>query len=136
MHPRFLKRIALFMSSWLMVTSVGATIDVHFCRGEIYSLGINAEADKCEGFDANSVDDKEESICKSPCCDQFTAYFQSDVESHNDAIAFQFSSFSCSVPFIHVLDITKRKGPIQLCRIHLPPDCGDDILTLFSVLRI
>lgn len=119
-----------------MVTSIGATVDVHFCRGEIYSLGINAEADKCEGFNAISVDDEEESICKSPCCDQFTAYFQSDVESANDAIAFQYASYSFMVPFIHVLDIMKRKDPKQLCRIHLPPEREEDILTLFSILRI
>ena len=119
-----------------MVTSVGASIDVHFCNGEIYSIGVDAPADKCLGYAVNGVDDTEQNVHRSPCCDQFSAYFQSDVDSGNDAVAIQYSLDSFVIPFQHEAQIPNCVEPIQLCHFYTPPEYEEDLLTLFSVFRI
>ena len=136
MHSLFIRRLSLILASWLMVTSVGASIDVHFCKGEIYSIGINAEADKCAGFDSESIQDGADSIENPPCCDQFSAYFQSDVDSGNDDVAIQYSFDTFLIPFQHEVRIPKCVEPIQLCDFYHPPEYEEDFLTLFSVFRI
>jgi len=136
MHSRSFRAFALFMSTWLMVTSVGASIDVHFCNGEIYSVGINADADKCAEFTSDTGSESHDSFQKSPCCDQFSAYFQSDVDSGSDDVAIQYSIDSFVIPFQHEVDIPNSVEPIELCEFYTPPEQDEDILTLFSVLRI
>lgn len=136
MHTTLICRLSLVMAFWLMVTSVGASIDVHFCNGEIYSIGVNAEADKCDGFTSDKGSESHDSLQKSPCCDQFSAYFQSDVDSANDDVAIQYSIDSFVIPFQHEIDIPNCVEPIQLCEYYTPPEQDEDILTLFSVLRI
>jgi hypothetical protein len=136
MHSTLVRRLSFFLASWLMVTSVGASIDVHFCKGEIYSIGINAEADKCAGFENENSQKDHSSLQQSPCCDQFSAYFQSDVDSGNDDVAIQYSIDSFVIPFQHEVQIPNCVEPIQLCHFYHPPEYEEDLLTLFSVFRI
>jgi hypothetical protein len=119
-----------------MVTSVGVSIDVHFCKGEIYSLGINSSADLCAGFYAQNDLEGNTIIKKSPCCDQFSAYFQSDIDSNSDDVAIQHSIGSEAIVSQFAVELPRFTQPIQLCHFYNPPEYPEDILTLFSVFRI
>ncbi|NND77006.1 MAG: hypothetical protein HKN39_02340 [Flavobacteriales bacterium] len=126
----------MILASWLMVTSVGASIDVHFCNGEIYSIGINAEADRCGGFEKNNSQNSHSTIGLSSCCDQFLAYFQSDVESGNDKFSIQY----LIGPFVFLdqseFIISKYIDPVQFYQVYSPPLYEEDKCVLFSVFRI
>jgi hypothetical protein len=119
-----------------MVTSVGASIDVHFCNGEIYSLAVNANAEKCAGFESQDHQKDQFSIDRPHCCDDFTAYFQSDVDSGNDEVSIQYSLDATVIPFQHEVRIPNCVAPMQLCHFYNPPEYEEDLLTLFSVFRI
>lgn len=136
MRSIFLRRISLILASWLMVTSVGASIDVHFCKGEIYSIGVNASADVCYENGYDNETERKAGIANSPCCDQFSAYFQSDVDSANDVVAIQYSFHSFILPFQHEVRIPNCVEPIQLCHFYHPPEYEADFQTLYSVFRI
>ncbi len=120
----------------MMVTSIGASIDVHFCNGQIYSIGINASADLCEGFFTQNDLEGIASIEKSICCAQFLAHFQSDVDSTNDKVAIHYSIDTEAIPFQQEISIPNASHSIQLSHCYNPPEYEKDILTLFSVLRI
>jgi len=124
------------MASWLMVTSVGASVDVHFCAGEIFSIGIDARADKCSEFEEDFQQNRRSAIACSSCCNQFSAYFQFDIDIGNDDVAIQYSIDFFVIPVQHNVKIPIIDLPIHLCQLYNPPQYEEDHLTLFSILRI
>ena len=75
------KRISCaFLAVWLLVSSVGLALDVHFCNGNIFSIGINASAISCSMSD-DSESPTTKTIKKKSCCDQERAYCQKGVDS-------------------------------------------------------
>jgi hypothetical protein len=129
--------IALFLSFWIALTSVGVSLDVHYCNGEIYSLGLNSAADKCSGFVSSYPFETSKSINKSPCCGQFIAHIQNDIESANEEVAFQLEMPSYVFQYaVHGLEGLLGKVLFQTTKRYLPPEREVDLLLRFSVLRI
>lgn len=137
MLPRFSKNIALFLSTWIFVTSIGLSIDVHFCNGNVYSVGINANADKCSQFVDDSDDCTGSTIKGRSCCDHTSSYFHNDIDCTVADVAIQhdFSSVlvsNCAVQEFHEYCFS----PLKINEHYGPPDIKKNILLSISVLRI
>ncbi len=90
--------VALFMASLMLLTSVGFTLDMHYCQDQLRSTSLFGKADSCyEMAGINPVEKcsfnqmKEEqhegqSINKKDCCHNKTLHFQSDQNQEAKAI--------------------------------------------------
>lgn len=81
---KFFKIISLFMAMMIFVSSLGYSLDIHYCGGEFFEFSFVGDITECKGKDHFDVD--KEKFTKKGCCD--LDHFQ--VETSNQ---FQLSSF-------------------------------------------
>jgi hypothetical protein len=60
------------------MSSIGISLDIHFCRGNIKSIGVFAAAEKCsEEVEITSCDNHSDSdFSKTPCCSNEQFFYQ------------------------------------------------------------
>ena len=75
--------IAGFMALWMLVVSMGATVDMHFCRGHLVDYKIWGKARTC-GMkeDASACSHSSQGISHPKCCDQATHQLYFDQNQH------------------------------------------------------
>lgn len=82
--------VAVFMAILILVSSIGFTIDQHFCGGQLKSFSLIGKAKDCYELATgekqlscpnHNIDSfKGLSISKKRCCENRTEHFQSDTE--------------------------------------------------------
>lgn len=74
----------------ILMSTIGLALDIHYCKGEVKSIGIFASAEKCciDEEPAHCEDNTETHIAKKSCCENTAYYF------HNDEPAQQTSAVS------------------------------------------
>lgn len=82
-HLRHIKVLfSVLFSFFVLISSVGISIDAHFCQDEIKSIGILQQADVCcvdEGS-ANTPTCLDYSICQKSCCQNINQFLKSNYE--------------------------------------------------------
>jgi len=74
----WIKVFCVSQSLLLLLSSIGFSLDIHYCQGTIESIGIYASAEKCSGEMevtkcGNHSDD---GISKTPCCSNEQFFYQ------------------------------------------------------------
>jgi len=86
--------IALFMAAMVFLSSVGFSLDMHLCQGELRSVSLLGKAKNCyelAGYDSPQSCSKHKktkattsatgcSLVKKECCKDQFHYFQSDID--------------------------------------------------------
>ena len=74
----WLKVFCVSQSLLLLFSSIGLSLDIHYCQGNIKSIGVYASAEKCTGEMevtkcSNHSDD---GISRTPCCSNEQFFYQ------------------------------------------------------------
>jgi len=89
----------IVLSSLLLVSATGMTINIHYCGGHLYDLALNAPAhDCCDPDMDNNMCHLDHDKAKSDQCDNETI----KLESTND---FFVSSFTFDFDNVHSIDL-------------------------------
>jgi len=132
--PMKYRILSAMMACWILFSSIGLSIDAHFCNGILFSVGVNTAALVCAGFnDAASV---EGTLHKPSCCNQQAAYCQKGVDGMADSspnilpiqmfLAIEFVKYH-ELTFEDVNDLSTDDSP---------PERSRDIGLLCAVFRI
>ncbi len=90
------KSLCYIQSIFVLLTTVGLSLNFHYCQGNIKSIGIYASAEKCSGEMevtkcGNHSDD---GISKTPCCSNQQFFYQKgDADNTSNFTNTQTSSF-------------------------------------------
>ena len=132
--------IAGFMALWMLVVSMGATVDMHFCRGHLVDYKIWGKARTC-GMkeDASACNHSSQGISHPKCCDQAThqLYFdQTNVGAQNSSVStLTHQEQVAMVPvFIPNWDQREISRPLPDLPLHGPPWQERDRTILFSCI--
>ena len=90
-----------------LLFSMGLSLDVHYCQGNIKSIGIYTTAEKCsnEMETLNCIDHSDPAITKTPCCsNKHFSYQSGDAENTSNLVNIQASP---SVTIIQSSDCLK-----------------------------
>jgi hypothetical protein len=136
MQSRFFKISSFFLASWILLSSIGMSIDVHFCNGQIFSIGLNAAASNCQGSDADS-DQPEHAVQKKSCCDYESSYCQKGIDSLSQHMTLDFK-WECIAEFpFNQLEVEQISSNIFPAKNSSPPDERSvDRGILFSIFRV
>ena len=123
------------LATWILCTAIGVSIDLHFCKGELFSIGFNASAEICLNGE-RSGESQSEGLKKRSCCDSALSYFQND--SDYKQIDFSISFPQCIDKQLATYDGVYNYPNVKTAFNYLrpPPDRQLDLLALYSVLRI
>lgn len=137
----WLRSFALVLGCLLLISTVGPTVDIHFCKGDIKSIGIFASAESCGSNDVDaclkdSGNEKREGFSKIPCCFNQTLSSHQEIENYENKLlrAEIQKSFAGSIllykPSLQLgLEISQVVKPD-------PPSPTSDLYILFQDLLI
>lgn len=109
--------IALAMAFLMFFTSVGFTIDLHYCRGELKTFSLIGKAKSCHEIGKGMKNcphhnkmmkkeqSKENSIAQKGCCSNRTLHFQADYDQQtqvNNAVVNTLEFQSFVVAFVQI----------------------------------
>jgi len=79
---RFRAIIGIWLANLVLLTSTGVLVNLHYCLGNLKSVGIYAEAIKCSGARCNEQNHGNEStrITKHSCCQNSQIAFKQFIE--------------------------------------------------------
>jgi len=158
MNISYLHRItALLLALLMFTTSIGYSMDVHYCGNEIKSIGLFGNAVACE---MESVEKQEEDLhacCKAPelnkesetchsqkieeedCCHNETIVLETDSDfNHDKTIDFDFQQdFVFTTLFIYnVFAFRVEENTVNDNFYYSPPKLTKDVMTLHQVFII
>jgi hypothetical protein len=69
------------MIAILLCSTIGISLDMHFCQGNIKSIGFYTDANECGMYQeqSNCTKDEESSLSKIPCCTDSYTFLQNPV---------------------------------------------------------
>jgi hypothetical protein len=72
------KLLSVSLGVLFLFSSIGFSLDIHYCQGKIKSIGIYAPAEKCsEEMEVTKCDNHSDSgISKTPCCSNEQYFYQ------------------------------------------------------------
>ncbi len=81
---KYARTVAILLSSLVLFSSFGLTLNMHLCQGKVKTISLLGEAKKCIGMDEGSTcktDESPVSITKKKCCSD--ASFKPETSSQN-----------------------------------------------------
>jgi len=69
------------MIAILLCSTIGISLDMHFCQGNIKSIGFYTDANECGMYQEHSqcAMDESEQISRIPCCSDSYTFFQNQI---------------------------------------------------------
>ena len=136
MPNKFYKISSLFLATWILLSSIGLSIDVHFCNGKIFSIGLNAAALSCQNSVTES-DQPENAVQKKSCCDYESSYCQKGMDSLSQDMTLDFK-WECIAEFpISQFDLEQISRENFPTKNSSPPDERSvDRGILFSIFKV
>ena len=137
---------AILLALLVLVTSVGLTVDRHFCGGEMKSFSLVGKAKTCYELATGKpqptcvkADNKDEfqgiAFSKKPCCENKTDHFQTDtdtsLQSASDALTVQTQHFLVAYVAVFVQSYVHYFSPKQYLD-YRPPSILRDIPVLIQ----
>ena len=95
-----LQVLSVSLSLLVMLSSIGLSLDIHFCQGNIKSIGVFAAAEKCgEELEITKCDNHSNSdISRTPCCSNEQYFYQTgNADNTSDFINTQ------TIPVVSIL---------------------------------
>ena len=145
-QPKFIYRTtALLMAFLMFFTSVGFSIDMHFCRGQLKSVNLLGKAKSCHVVGAamkncphhqQAQTAVNKTIKKKDCCENQLKYFHLDQDQQQNTASFSLSSLS-SLQFI-VVNLSTYSSTsfsnqeVTTDHLYKPPVLFRDIPVLFA----
>lgn len=80
-NPRKYKLFSLIMASLMFITSVGFSVDMHYCNGQLKSISLFGEAKSCHDTTMHKTCPYHKNMQKDKdCCENKTLVFQADID--------------------------------------------------------
>lgn len=107
-----------FLALLIFFTSVGFSVDLHYCMGELKTVNFVGKAKSCHDSAAKIVCPHHQKVAatKKGCCKNKTQMFQIDQDKNLEIaelpVDFQFQSFTMAFATVFVVDVVLPKQQI------------------------
>ena len=144
--------LSIFMAFLVLMTSVGISVDMHYCGGELKTVNFFGKAKSCHNEAAGIIcphhakqhlaDAKHtNSVTKKSCCENKLQHFQADQDRGFADVDFVKSESSINQDYVFAFDATFIKKSVLNQRLksafhYQPPTISRDTYALFEVFLI
>lgn len=127
---KYSKNILFRLICWvqiclLLISTIGLSVDVHYCQGKVKSIGFFASAEKCEQdkIQKDCHNSAQEQITKKPCCHNFNYYFHSEELADKGAVTSDIKTYSVAQAgqVATVINLPESNRGISLIEGKAPP---------------
>ena len=145
---------ALFLSVLMLFSTIGFSMDIHYCGGEIENFAFYGKADECKMMKKSSVNDlpachqKTEKKChknsskkgysKKSCCDNHSYTLQS-IENSKTSNTLELASVDLTFVTVFILSnfiLFEEETNSDECFYYTPPLISQDVTILHQVFII
>lgn len=134
----FLRLGALLSAIWILLVSIGASVSVHYCNGNVIDFAIDKRAEACKGYyQAIDVNPEACSISKKGCCEDADWLFvvENDYPPSNGFEIPVSNNIALSAIENLTASVVKLR-PKRYYAANAPPLIQTDIQVLFQVFLI